>query len=365
MKHSGYGAAMTASQTTVRPDEQPDSGVPASRSIRPRPRGPWSRLAFELLDTAGHRAIRSSIGRADLPDPPHDPLRDDDFQLALYLCNELHFRGVGGVADDAEWDPGVHSFRRTLEFVFEESIRQQVPHEHVCPPEVPGVLRALDAASTFPVARFLERQATLEQFREFVAHRSAYHLKEADPHTFALPRLTGATKTAFAGIQADEYGGGRPFRMHSTLFAGTMRQLGLDPTYGAYIDLIPGATLTTVNLMSLFGLHRRLRGAAVGHLALFELGSSVPNRMYGNGLRRLGFSAEATDFFDEHVEADAAHAMIATYDMAGRLAVEEPDLAPDIVFGARALDFVEGIAGAHLLESWAVRSTSLLEQLPT
>ena len=40
--------------------------------------------------------------------------------------------------------------------------------------------------------------------------------------------------------------------------------------------------------MSLFGLHRRLRGALVGHLAAFEMTSSIPNRRYGDGLRRLG-----------------------------------------------------------------------------
>jgi hypothetical protein len=355
---------MTASQITYRPDRQPPSTHLAQTTVRPRHRGPWSRLAFELLDTVGYQERPTSIGRADLPDPPDQPLRDDDFQLALYLCNELHFRGVAGVADEAEWDPGVHGLRRTLEFVFEEEIRQHVPHEQIDPLAVPDALRELDAASTFPVARFLERDATLEQFREFVAHRSIYHLKEADPHTFALPRLAGAAKTAFAGIQADEYGGGRPWRMHSALFAGMMIHLGLDQAYGAYLDHVPGTTLATVNLMSLFGLHRRLRGAAVGHLALFELGSSVPNRMYGNGLRRLGFSVEATDFFDEHVEADAAHAMIATYDLAGRLATDEPDLAADIVFGARALDFVEGVAGTQLLESWTSRSSSLLERLP-
>lgn len=335
-----------------------------STSLRPRPRGPWSTLVLDLLDAVGSQDSSPPTRWADLPDLPNDPLRDDDLQLALYLCNELHFRGVPGVADEAEWDPDVHAVRRILERLFEEAIRRHVPFEQVDPITVPDLLRGLDAASTFTVGRYLERQATLEQFREFVVHRSAYHLKEADPHTFALPRLTGPAKTAFAGIQADEYGGGRPFRMHSALFAATMSHLGLDPTYGDYLDLIPGPTLATVNLMSLFGLHRRLRGAAVGHLALFELGSSVPNRMYGNGLRRLGFSSEATDFFDEHVEADAAHAMIATYDVAGRLALDEPDLASDIVFGARALDFLEEIAGAHLLDSWATRSTSLLERFP-
>ncbi len=64
-------------------------------------------------------------------------------------------------------------------------------------------------------------------------------------------------------VQSDEYGGGRPERMHSVLFANTMRALGLDDTYGAYLDRLPGITLATVNLMSLCGLHRRLRGAIV------------------------------------------------------------------------------------------------------
>ena len=76
-------------------------------------------------------------------------------------------------------------------------------------------------------------------------------------------------------------------------------------------------TLRTVNLMSLFGLHRRLRGAIVGHLALFEMTSAIPNRRYGNGLRRLGLGDDATDFFDEHVTADAVHEAVAAVDLAG------------------------------------------------
>ena len=115
-------------------------------------------------------------------------------------------------------------------------------------------------------------------------HRSAYQLKEADPHSWAIPRLFGAPKAAMVEIQADEYGGGRPEWIHAELFARAMRSLGLDPTYGAYLDLIPGITLATVNLMSLFGLHRRWRGAIVGHLALFEMTSSIPNRRCGDGL---------------------------------------------------------------------------------
>ena len=171
------------------------------------------------------------------------------------------------------------------------------------------------------------RHATLEQLLEFLAHRSAYQLKEADPHSWALPRLYGGPKGALVQIQADEYGNGDPERIHAKLFADTMDELGLDTTYGAYIDHLPGATLATVNLMSFFGLHRRWRGAIVGHLALFEMESSVPNRRYAKGLRRLGFGSErATEFFDEHVTADAIHEAIAAVDLAGGLARQQPEL---------------------------------------
>ena len=150
-------------------------------------------------------------------------------------------------------------------------------------------LRAIEAADEAPsLSKHLEREGTHAQLLEFVVHRSAYQLKEADPHSWALPRLSGPPKAAMVEIQADEYGGGRADRIHAVLFAKTMARLGLDSAYGAYLDLIPGITLATVNLMSLLGLHRRWRGAIVGHLALFEMTSSVPNRRYGAALRRLG-----------------------------------------------------------------------------
>ena len=148
-------------------------------------------------------------------------------------------------------------------------------------------LRAIEAADEAPsLSKHLEREGTRAQVLEFVVHRSAYQLKEADPHSWALPRLSGAPKAAMVEIQADEYGGGEAERIHAALFAKTMDGLGLDSRYGAYLDQIPGFTLATVNLMSLLGLHRRRRGALVGHLALFEMSSSVPNRRYGAALRR-------------------------------------------------------------------------------
>jgi hypothetical protein len=229
----------------------------------------------------------------------------------------------------------------------------------------PAALRAVEDEDDAPsLSQRIERDATLDQLLEFVVHRSAYQLKEADPHSWAIARLSGPPKAALVEIQADEYGGGRPDRVHAQLFADAMDALGLDSRYGAYLDLLPAATLATVNLMSLCGLHRRLRGAIVGHLAMFEMTSSIPNRRYASGLRRLGVDDPAvTAFFDEHVAADAVHEAIAAVDLAGGLARAEPALARDILWGARALVAIEARWSRSLLDAWERSETSLRRPL--
>jgi hypothetical protein len=142
-----------------------------------------------------------------------------------------------------------------------------------------------------------------------------------------------------------------------------MQAVGLDPTYGSYLDLIPGLTLATVNLMSLFGLHRRLRGAIAGHLAMFEMTSSIPNRRYGDGLRRLGMGEDATLFFDEHVEADAVHENIAAVDLAGGLVRQDDRMSQGVLWGAQVLQHVDALWASGLISCWAQRRTSLLASI--
>jgi len=113
--------------------------------------------------------------------------------------------------------------------------------------------------------------------------------------------------------------------------------------------------------MSLFGLHRRWCGAIVGHLALFEMTSSIPNRRYAEGLRRLGFDGDATLFFDEHVTADAVHENIACVDLAGGLARQEPNRTADILWGARALAYLDRRWIEHVLGAWEREESSLLQ----
>jgi len=329
----------------------------AARLIElPRPRGPLSEQLFEAL--AG--SVQTGIAPPGAVESA-DPIADDDLQLALYVAYELHYAAIDGVDEEWEWSPSLIAFRRALEEPFEEAVAELVqPAETGELASVGGALQQIVAEDPGPpLSRYLETQGTREQMLEHVVHRSAYQLKEADPHSWAIPRLSPRPKAAMLEVQFDEYGGGSAERMHSALFAKTMAGLGLDPEYGAYLDRWPGVTLATVNLLTGFGLHRRRRGAAVGHLAAFEMTSSIPNRRYGNALRRLGYDREVTHFYDEHVEADAVHENIAAWDLAGGLAADEPDVAADILFGARALLQVEARWASHLMDAWEGGGSSL------
>jgi hypothetical protein len=279
---------------------------------------------------------------------------DDDLQLALWCCYELHYRGFEDVDEGWEWHPVVIGFRGALERQWLAALHGLVGEcDPVPAARVPAALRQLASRPGGPdLAGYLARKASREQFAEFLAHRSVYQLKEADPHSFGIPRLDGAVKAALVEIQADEYGGGRPERMHAELFRATMRWAGLDDRYGYYVPAVPAVTLAASNLMSLFALHRRWTGALLGHLAAFEMTSTGPNRLYAAGARRLGADARARRYFDEHVEADAVHEQIAAHDLCGGYAGTRPGAAADIMFGAASCLLLDDMLAGRLLSSW-------------
>ncbi|WP_454048934.1 iron-containing redox enzyme family protein [Cellulomonas sp. Marseille-Q8402] len=342
----------------------------------PTPRGPLSELLLAgLIAGSVDPALPDAAARAAAA--TDDLLTDEDVQIALTALYELHHQGLDGVDDRLEWDTTLLRTRAVLEERFEAQLRAQVTLPEDLVPTLeenartegvgPAVARALfdltgrdDGPS---LSAYVARKATDEQLHELLVHRSVYQLKEADPHTWAVPRLLGAPKAALVEIQADEYGGGRPERMHAALFARTMRGLGLDGTYGRYVDEVPALTLSSVNMMMMFGLQRRLRGCVVGHLAAFEMTSSRPNQLYGNGFRRHGYDSDVTWYFDEHVEADAVHEQIAGRDMAGALVEQQPALRDDVLFGAAACLAVDGRVGAHLIERWSAGATALRRPL--
>jgi hypothetical protein len=324
----------------------------------PAPRGPVSASIVRAL-RGRDPVLLISPGVRDV-----DPVIDDDLQLGLWICYELHYQGFADADATWEWQPELIAVRRALEQRLLEALRREVLIPQTGSSTATSLRNLVDADDSPSVSRYIERSATVEQLREFVIQRSLYQLKEADPHTWAIPRLTGRAKAALVEIQLDEYGGGRLSRMHSELYRTLMRGLELNDEYGAYINSASAVALAVGNVMSMFGLRRELRGALVGHLAAYEMTSSGPCRRYARGLRRLGASEATCQFYDAHVTADALHEQLAVHDLCGGLAEAEPALASDILFGAATSLYIDRRFAEHVLGRWSDLETSLYLSRP-
>ncbi|MGI8723604.1 MAG: iron-containing redox enzyme family protein [Geodermatophilaceae bacterium] len=328
---------------------------PAAAAALPEPRGPISAAVIN--------ALRGAPIALEVPEDT-DPY-GEDLQLALYCCYELHYRGFAGVSDDREWDPALLTARAAMERVFLEALRPDVGGA-ATDDDVDAELATLlvEPVDAHGVSHHLRRDGELWQMREYVALRSLYHLKEADPQAFVIARLDGPAKAAMVTIEHDEYGGGDPDRMHANLFALMMDALGLSSAYGDYLDIAPAQALAEVNLMSLCGLHRGLRGALIGQFATVELTSSPGSDRLVKALRRLDAPNAAVDFYAEHVEADAVHEQLVRRGVIAPLLAAEPELARDVVFGVRASVLLADRLSALLLDRWVQGRSALRIPLP-
>lgn len=331
---------------------------PAGRHARhlPEPRGTLSAAVVDALRSPVGTAVPGGVS------PDGDDPFGEDLQLALHLCYELHYRGFAGVDDGWEWDPGLLALRRRGEQVFLDGLRAATEGGT----DVSAALGALlvEPADGDGISHYLRDEADWEQMREYLVHRSIYHLKEADPHAWAVPRLQGRAKAALVAVEFDEFGGGHAPLMHSRLFQDLLVAAGLDAGHLSYLEAVPAAPLAIVNMMSLFGLHRGLRGALVGHFAAAEITTGPSARRMAQALRRMGAPEECVRFYTEHIEADAVHEQLMRHEVVADLLDREPSLAADVVLGVQATELLEDRLAGHLRRCWDRGTSSLLRPLP-
>lgn len=311
----------------------------------PKPRGPLGDEVLGALRDLPERAVPRIDAAAESA---------DDAALTMWVLHELSYGGFAEVDDDAEREPELLRVRRRLEEDLEAGLRERWP----------GVPAGVDLSTGFfdwlashdgpSLARHVQTDATEEQVLDLLRVRSVYHLKEADPTTWVVPRLPVAVKAPLVALQYDEYGVGDPARLHANLWARGMEASGLRPDAGAYVDEAPVEVLEQNVALSMFGLQRRLRGAALGHLAAFEATSSLPSRRMAQGLGRLGFPPQMIGYYTEHVEADAVHEQVALREVCLALVREEPALEPDVWFGAWACLDLESRTARRMLDAWGV-----------
>jgi hypothetical protein len=332
---------------------------PAPTASLPLPRGPLSAAVVATLreEPGGRHHLPTNVGAAD----PYG----DDLHLALQTCYELHYRGFADVSPQWEWDPDLLRLRTALERRFLAALRADVPGRGR-DRDVPATLDELlvEPVHGTGLSHWLRDEGSWTQMREYLAMRSIYHLKEADPHAWVIPRLRGQAKAALVAVEFDEFGGGRYERMHSRLYADLMEAAGLRSDYLGYVEHVPAQAFATVNLMSMFGLHRSLRGALVGHFAAAEISTAPSARRMVQALDRLGADEACRFFFSEHVEADAVHEQVMRHEVIGDLLAREPDLAADVVFGVQATELLESHLADHTLSHWREGRSALRFPLP-
>jgi hypothetical protein len=308
----------------------------------PAPRGPLTVTLLSYL-RRDPEAVRVDPMRLTWQGRTADAAVDDDLQLAMWLVYELRYRGLVGVDDGWECQPGLaetmHEWEGLLHDALAAVTRPEPDESEVAPDAVPARLLDLAGCDDGPSrSEELIRDADVEQFRELLIHHTMYRLE-----------------------QTEEFELGAGESRQAQLFRTLLEDWGLNSRHGHYLDRVPGVTLLAGNIISLFGLHRRYRGALVGHLTLVEMTSSVSNARYARSHRRLGGSDAGATFFDEHALADAMHEPVAAYD----LARAEPALAADILFGARCAAYADAAFADWVMPRWTTGRSSLLPESRT
>ncbi len=307
----------------------------------PTPRGPISEQLFDAL--RGH----GRLSRPRISDP-----FSADVQLALYASYELHYQGFGEVSDDWEWDPALLDWRGQLENAFIGRLREETSGSSAVEEVVEQLTVEPADGDGQGMSHFMFNRGTWPQMLELFKARSMYHLKEADPHAWVIPRLSGVAKAALVAVEFDEFGGGRADRVHARLFADLLDAAGLDSGYLHYIDEVPAEALANVNFMSFCGLHRKFRASLCGLFAAGEIVNPPSSRRMVAALNRLEAPPECVHFYAEHVEADAVHEQVMRRDVLGDLLAREPELSRDVVFGIEAAGLLESRLASDLIGRW-------------
>lgn len=94
------------------------------------------------------------------------PLGDDDLQLALYLCFELHYRSFPNVDPAWEWNPTLLAVRAVLEEVFFKALEAEIDlGDPVDPTQIGDLLFRLESEDDgVSLSRHLEVEAESRNF---------------------------------------------------------------------------------------------------------------------------------------------------------------------------------------------------------
>lgn len=228
----------------------------------PAARGPLSNFVIEHLRRAPHKL-------PGLLAPADDPLRGDDFHLALLCTFLVQGCSFEDVAPAWQWNATLVEFRAGLERRFETALTMSSdPADGGRPVEQPG---AQDRAHA--PAAMLARGGSPEQLDTLLDHRALMTSTVADVWSWLVPRTHEQARAAVIA------------------FGDSVR----DDAGDAPIASLPGVTLARANVLWLLALQRSHGVALAGALAVAESIAARADRELASAAERLGLPELARD----------------------------------------------------------------------
>jgi hypothetical protein len=176
-------------------------------------------------------------------------------------------------------------------------------------------------------------------------------------HLRAVSRLLDRTTSLTDHARGAELARAARATLHAQMYRAALESTGIDSRYGVHLESVPGATLSSFNFVMMLVLHRRWRAALVGHVALHETYlSSLRN--YVAGFERLEMRA-AVDYCQAQNHAGELLDFTGLEELVSDFVATEPELSDDVLFGARAFDFLENSFATRLLSAWSEGRSSL------
>ncbi len=156
------------------------------------------------------------------------------------------------------------------------------------------------------VARFLNEEATLEDFKKFILIDANLNYRFFDALVLALLHYSEEVKEELSHHFWDESGEGDRKMAHTRQFSESLNKLNLSqPNTPIWDDWRPFAGY---NVYLLLGFNRRHYFKALGSLAMPELFDPGRDTAIINGLNRLNFQAEKDfSYYYAHIEGDEEH----------------------------------------------------------
>jgi hypothetical protein len=176
---------------------------------------------------------------------------------------------------------------------------------------------------------WLEHESTLAQFRWFLRQEVAGEAGFEDLVALTQLKMPMRPKLELARNYWDEMGRGSESGMHGPMLARLTEELALDLSIEPVTE-----SLALANLHAGQAFNRHNAYHAVGALGVIELTAPRRSHMVNRGLRRLGVSPHARQYYALHATLDVKHSEAWNREVIAPLVDGRPEVARAIAEGA-------------------------------